>query len=140
MPDGRAVAANKGEVARGSNQPYLEGTPGKSDAQAVIIGGGVYGASIAYHLTKMGWRDVVLVEKGGLTGGATFHAAGLVGQLRGSVTLTRMIMYSVELYRTLLAGTGHDPDWRETGSMGLAPAPGRRTPLEAPGPPPASAC
>ncbi len=97
----------------------------KSDAQAVIIGGGVYGCSIAYHLTKMGWRDVVLVEKGGLTGGATFHAAGLVGQLRGSVTLTRMIMYSVELYRTLLAETEHDPDWRETGSMRLASTPDR---------------
>ncbi len=97
----------------------------KSDARAVIIGGGVYGCSIAYHLTKMGWRDVVLVEKGGLTGGATFHAAGLVGQLRGSVTLTRMIMYSVELYRTLLAETEHDPDWRETGSMRLASTPDR---------------
>ncbi len=97
----------------------------KSDAQAVIIGGGVYGCSVAYHLTKMGWRDIVLVEKGGLTGGATFHAAGLVGQLRGSVTLTRMIMYSVELYRTLLAETEHDPDWRETGSMRLASTPDR---------------
>src|SRR3990170_2571688 len=130
MPDGRAVAANKGEVARGSNQPYLEETPVKSDAQAVIIGGGVYGASIAYHLTKMGWRDVVLVEKGGLTGGATFHAAGLVGQLRGSVALTRMIMYSVELYRTLLAETEHDPDWRETGSMRLASTPDRMIELK----------
>jgi glycine cleavage system T protein len=97
----------------------------KSDAQAVIIGGGVYGCSIAYHLTKMGWRDVVLVEKGGLTGGATFHAAGLVGQLRGSVSLTRMIMYSVELYRTLLAETEHDPDWRETGSLRLGSTPER---------------
>lgn len=97
----------------------------KSDARVVIIGGGVYGASIAYHLTKMGWDDVVLVEKGGLTGGATFHAAGLVGQLRGSVTLTRMIMYSVELYRVLLAETGHEPDWRETGSLRLASTPDR---------------
>ena len=97
----------------------------KSDAQAVIIGGGVYGCSIAYHLTKMGWRDVVLVEKGGLTGGATFHAAGLVGQLRGSVSLTRIIMYSVELYRTLLAETEHDPDWRETGSLRLGSTPER---------------
>jgi 4-methylaminobutanoate oxidase (formaldehyde-forming) len=102
----------------------------KSAAQVVIIGGGVYGCSIAYHLTKMGWRDVVLVEKGGLTGGATFHAAGLVGQLRGSVTLTCMIMYSVELYRTLLAETGHDPDWRETGSLRLASTPDRMTELK----------
>ncbi len=102
----------------------------KSEAQAVIIGGGVYGCSIAYHLTRMGWRDVVLVEKGGLTGGATFHAAGLVGQLRGSVTLTRMIMYSVELYRALLAETGHDPDWRETGSLRLASTPERMIELK----------
>jgi 4-methylaminobutanoate oxidase (formaldehyde-forming) len=92
----------------------------KSEAQAVIIGGGVYGCSIAYHLTLMGWRDIVLVEKGGLTGGATFHAAGLVGQLRGSVSLTRMIMYSVSLYPRLLEETGVDPDWRPTGSMRLA--------------------
>src|SRR3972149_8774286 len=99
------------------------GTDMRDQSQAVIMGGGVYGCSIAYHLTRMGWRDVVVGEKGGLTGGATFHAAGLVGQLRGSVTLTRMIMYSVELYRTLLAETGHDPDWRETGSMALPPPP-----------------
>lgn len=97
----------------------------KSEAQAVIIGGGVYGCSIAYHLTLMGWRDVVLVEKGGLTGGATFHAAGLVGQLRSSVSLTRMIMYSVSLYRRLLEETGIDPDWRPTGSMRLASSPDR---------------
>ncbi|MDR7520367.1 MAG: FAD-dependent oxidoreductase [Armatimonadota bacterium] len=102
----------------------------KSHAQAVIIGGGVYGCSIAYHLTAMGWRDVVLVEKGGLTGGATFHAAGLVGQLRGSVTLTRMIMYSVELYRRLGAETGHEPDWRETGSLRLASTPERMLELK----------
>jgi glycine cleavage system T protein len=102
----------------------------RSDARVVIIGGGVYGCSIAYHLTRMGWREVVLVEQGGLTGGATFHAAGLVGQLRGSVTLTRMIMYSVELYRTLLAETGHDPDWRETGSLRLASTPDRMLELK----------
>ncbi len=92
----------------------------KSEAQAVIIGGGIYGCSIAYHLTLMGWRDVVLVEKGQLTGGATFHAAGLVGQLRESVSLTRMIIYSVSLYQRLLDETGQDPGWRGTGSLRLA--------------------
>ncbi|MDR7555165.1 MAG: FAD-dependent oxidoreductase [Armatimonadota bacterium] len=97
----------------------------KTDAQAVIIGGGVYGCSVAYHLTALGWRDVVLVEKGRLTGGATFHAAGLVGQLRATLGLTRMIMYSVELYRRLAAETGQDPDWRETGSLRLAATPDR---------------
>ncbi|MGQ0571248.1 MAG: GcvT family protein, partial [Armatimonadota bacterium] len=102
----------------------------KSGAQAVIIGGGVYGCSIAYHLTKMGWRDIVLVEKGGLTGGATFHAAGLVGQLRGSVSHTRIIMDSVDLYPRLLAETGHEPDWRGTGSMRLASTPDRMIELK----------
>ncbi|MDR7535011.1 MAG: FAD-dependent oxidoreductase [Armatimonadota bacterium] len=97
----------------------------KTDAQAVIIGGGVYGCSVAYHLAALGWRDVVLVEKGRLTGGATFHAAGLVGQLRSTLSLTRMIMYSVALYRRLAAETGQDPDWRETGSLRLAATPDR---------------
>jgi len=96
----------------------------KTHAQAVIIGGGVAGCSIAYHLTLLGWRDVVLVEKGELTSGSTFHSAGLVGQLRGSINLTKMMMNSVELYRTLeeevdldppvrVRQTGNDPTGRE---------------------------
>lgn len=97
----------------------------RSEAQAVIIGGGVAGCSIAYHLTLMGWRDVVVVDKGALTGGATFHAAGLIGQLRGSYNLTRMIMYSVDLYRRIGAETGADPDWRQVGSLRLAGSPAR---------------
>ncbi len=76
-------------------------------AQAVIIGGGVGGTSIAYHLAERGWRDVTLVDRAELTSGSTFHSAGLVGQLRSSVTLTRMMMYSVELYRRLKDETGH---------------------------------
>jgi len=92
----------------------------RSEAQAVIIGGGVAGCSIAYHLTLMGWRDIVLVDKGELTGGATFHAAGLIGQLRGSHNRTRMIMYSVDLYGRIGAETGIDPDWRQVGSLRLA--------------------
>ena len=69
----------------------------KQEAQAVIIGGGVGGTSIAYHLTEMGWREVVLVEKSELTYGTTFHSAGLVGQLRPTETLTKMNMHSVDL-------------------------------------------
>ncbi len=92
----------------------------KSEAQAVIIGGGVAGCSIAYHLTQMGWRDIVLVERSTLTGGSTHRAAGLVGQLRGTYNLTRMIMYSVELYGRLRRETGIDPDWRQVGSLRLA--------------------
>ncbi len=73
-------------------------------ARCVIIGGGVGGTSIAYHLAELGWKDVVLLERAQLTSGSTFHSAGLVGQLRGSVSLTKMMMYSVELYRRLGAG------------------------------------
>ncbi len=90
------------------------------EAQAVIVGGGVAGASIAYHLTRAGWRDVVLVDRGELTSGSTFHSAGLVGQLRSTVTLTRMMMYGVQLYRRLAEETGKDPGWHEVGSLRLA--------------------
>jgi glycine cleavage system T protein len=90
------------------------------EARAVIVGGGVAGASIAYHLTDLGWTDVVLAERSDLTSGSTFHSAGLVGQLRSSVSLTRMMMYSVELYRRLRAETGIDPGWHEVGSLRLA--------------------
>jgi glycine cleavage system aminomethyltransferase T/glycine/D-amino acid oxidase-like deaminating enzyme len=89
-------------------------------AQAVVIGGGVGGTSIAYHLTELGWSDVVLVDRAELTSGSTFHSAGLVGQLRSTVTLTRMMMYGVELYRHLAAETGVDPAWHEVGSLRLA--------------------
>ncbi|MEW5989882.1 MAG: FAD-dependent oxidoreductase [Chloroflexota bacterium] len=89
-------------------------------ARAVIIGGGVGGTSIAYHLTELGWRDVVLVDRAELTSGSTFHSAGLVGQLRSSVTLTRMMMYGAALYRRLTAETGVDVAWHEVGSLRLA--------------------
>ena len=89
-------------------------------ARAVVIGGGVGGTSIAYHLTELGWTDVVLVDRAELTSGSTFHSAGLVGQLRSSVTLTRMMMYGAELYRRLTAETGVDVSWHEVGSLRLA--------------------
>jgi 4-methylaminobutanoate oxidase (formaldehyde-forming) len=89
-------------------------------ARAVIVGGGVAGCSVAYHLTARGWRDVVLLERAELTSGSTFHAAGLVGQLRSSVALTRLMMWSVECYRRLAAETGRDPGWHEVGSLRLA--------------------
>jgi glycine cleavage system aminomethyltransferase T/glycine/D-amino acid oxidase-like deaminating enzyme len=82
----------------------------------VIVGGGVGGTSIAHHLTRLGWEDVVLVERNQLTSGSTFHSAGLVGQLRGSVSLTKLMMYSVELYREL----GEDCGWVECGGIRLA--------------------
>ena len=92
----------------------------KSRAGAVVIGGGVGGCSIAYHLAKLGLQDVVLVEQFDLTYGSTWHSAGLVGQLRSSVSLTRMMMYSVELYAALRRETGKDPGWHELGGIRLA--------------------
>ena len=85
-------------------------------ARCVIVGGGVGGTSIAYHLAELGWDDVVLVERNQLTSGSTFHSAGLVGQLRSSVNLTKMMMYSVELYRKLGEACG----WVECGGIRLA--------------------
>jgi glycine cleavage system aminomethyltransferase T/glycine/D-amino acid oxidase-like deaminating enzyme len=89
-------------------------------ARAVVIGGGVGGASVAYWLARLGWEDVVLCERAGLTSGSTFHSAGLVGQLRGSLSLTRMMMNSVELYRTLAEEVGLETGWHEVGSLRLA--------------------
>src|SRR5213076_1601500 len=82
--------------------------------------GGVGGASIAYWLARLGWSDIVLVERADLTSGSTFHSAGLVGQLRGSLSLTRMMMRSVDLYRSLEAEVGRTPGWHEVGSLRLA--------------------
>ncbi len=89
-------------------------------ARAVVIGGGVGGCSILYWLTRLGWDDVVLVERADLTSGSTFHSAGLVGQLRSSLSLTRMMMDSVDLYRTLTDEVGLETGWREVGSLRLA--------------------
>jgi glycine cleavage system aminomethyltransferase T/glycine/D-amino acid oxidase-like deaminating enzyme len=91
-----------------------------ANARAVVVGGGVGGCSIAYWLTRLGWNDVVLCERADLTSGSTFHSAGLVGQLRGSLSLTRMMTSSVELYRTLGEQVGLETGWREVGSLRLA--------------------
>ena len=96
-----------GGIATSASEPSAAATLcAWSSARAVIIGGGVGGTSIAYHLAELGWTDIVLVDRAELTSGSTFHSAGLVGQLRGSVTLTRMMMYGAELYRRLAAETG----------------------------------
>src|ERR1700744_1380066 len=90
-----------------------------SRARVVIIGGGVGGTAIAPHLAQLGERDVILLERAELTSGSTFHSAGLVGQLRGSVALTRLMMYSVSLYRQLDCG------WVQSGGLRLACTPER---------------
>jgi 4-methylaminobutanoate oxidase (formaldehyde-forming) len=92
----------------------------RSTARAVVIGGGVGGAAILYWLTRLGWTDTVLVERSRVTSGSTFHSAGLVGQLRGSLSLTQMMMNSVELYRTLGDEVGLETGWHEVGSLRLA--------------------
>jgi glycine cleavage system aminomethyltransferase T/glycine/D-amino acid oxidase-like deaminating enzyme len=92
----------------------------KDRARVVVIGGGVGGCSVLYWLTRLGWHDVVLVDRAELTSGSTFHSAGLVGQLRGSLSLTKMMMSSVELYRTLGADVGLETGWHEVGSLRLA--------------------
>ena len=89
-------------------------------ARAVVIGGGVGGCSIAYWLARLGWDDVLLVERADLTSGSTFHSAGLVGQLRGSLSLTKMMMASVDLYRSLEDEVELETGWHEVGSLRLA--------------------
>jgi glycine cleavage system T protein len=91
-----------------------------SKARAVIIGGGVSGCSVAYHLTKLGWTDVVLLERKQLTCGTTWHAAGLIGQLRGSQNMTRLAKYSADLYVKLEAETGVATGMRQVGSITVA--------------------
>jgi glycine cleavage system aminomethyltransferase T/glycine/D-amino acid oxidase-like deaminating enzyme len=96
-------------------------------ARVVVIGGGVIGCSVAYHLTKLGWRDVVLVEQGQLTCGTTWHAAGLVGQLRAHQNMTRLVQYSAALYQQLEAETGQATGWKQCGSVLVARTPERVT-------------
>jgi 4-methylaminobutanoate oxidase (formaldehyde-forming) len=91
-----------------------------AQAQIVVIGGGIIGCSTAYHLAKEHKADVVLLEQGKLTSGSTWHAAGLVGQLRSSASITQVLKRSVELYRTLEAETGLATGWKMTGCLRLA--------------------
>ncbi|GGE43240.1 FAD-dependent oxidoreductase [Actibacterium pelagium] len=92
----------------------------KTAVKHLIVGGGIIGCSIAYHLTRNGEKDVVLLEREGLTEGATWHAAGLVGQLRSSRNTTRMLKKSVEMYDRLQNEEGFQFDWKKTGSLRLA--------------------
>ena len=93
--------------------------PLPTQSRAVIIGGGIIGCSTAYHLAKLGW-EVTLLERHKLTSGSTFHAAGLVGQLRSSANITQLLTESVKLYATLEAETGLATGWKQNGGLRLA--------------------
>src|SRR5580658_11138097 len=99
-------------------------------ARVVIIGGGVIGCSIAYHLGKLGWSDVVLTARKQRACGSTWHAAGLAGQLRQSMNMTRLARYTADLYRGLEAETGQATGFRQCGSVSLATTPGRMEELK----------
>src|SRR6202040_2952026 len=96
-----------------------------SRAEIVVIGGGVIGASVAYHLTKLGRADVVLLEQGQLSGGTTWHAAGLVGQLRATESGTRLVQYSARLYSELESETGLATGFKRCGGVTVARTPER---------------
>ncbi|MDJ0949843.1 MAG: FAD-dependent oxidoreductase [Alphaproteobacteria bacterium] len=101
-----------------------------STARAVIVGGGIVGCSVAYHLTKRGWNDVLLVEQNQLTSGTTWHAAGLVGQLRASRNLTRLAVYATDLYARLEDETGQATGFKQPGGLMLAQTAERMTELK----------
>ena len=92
-----------------------------SNARVVIVGGGIVGCSVAYHLTKRGVSDVVLLERKQLTSGTTWHAAGLVGQLRATQNLTRLAQYTTNLFATLEEETGQATGFQQRGSVAIAP-------------------
>ena len=100
-----------------------------SRARVVVVGGGVIGTSTAYHLTRLGWTDVLLLEQGHLSCGTTWHAAGLVGQLRASESGTRLVQYSGELYAQLEAETGLSAGYQQCGGVIVARTPDRMTQL-----------
>ena len=94
-------------------------------ARVVIVGGGIAGCSVAYHLAHLGITDVLLLEQGKLTSGTTWHAAGLVGQMRPNRNMTHMSRYGIELYSKLEAETGLATGWKQCGSVNVARTPER---------------
>src|SRR5438876_6735138 len=91
--------------------------PLPSETKVLIVGGGIAGCSVAYHLTQSGWKDVVLLEQNQLAGGTTWHAAGLVGRLRTTNSMTKINKYSAELYASLEKETGRPVGWKQVGSL-----------------------
>ena len=101
-----------------------------AEVQITIIGGGIIGCSVAYHLANEGTKDILLLERGQLTCGSTFHAAGLVGQLRSSANITQVLKNSVDLYRKIELETGQATGWKMNGGMRLACTKDRWTELK----------
>src|SRR5256886_4794943 len=95
----------------------------KSSARAVVIGGGVVGASVLYHLAKIGWRDVLLLEKSELTSGSTWHAAGGMHTFNGEANISRLQKYTIDLYREIEAASGQSCRLHPNGGLVLAATP-----------------
>src|SRR6476660_3070906 len=114
--DSPAPASPSGSLTAGN--PPTRGLPTR--AQVVSVGGGVIGTSVAYPLTKLGYGDVVLLEQGQLSSGTTWHAAGLVGQLRASESGTRLVQYSTRLYAELESETGLSAGYKQCGGVTVA--------------------
>ena len=100
-----------------------------TETKVVIVGGGIVGCSVAYHLAKLGWKDVVLLEQNQLAGGTTWHAAGLIGRLRTTNSMTKINKYSAELYAGLEKEIGHPVGWKPVGSLIVARSKERLTQL-----------
>ena len=140
---GRRAARDLGDLCRADRRLAPEGRPHRAAPrgrrnrrrrrhriedmkfETVIVGGGIVGASVAYHLAKLGRRDIVLLEQGRLTCGTTWHAAGLVGQMRPNRSMTRMSQYGIQLYSSLEQETGLATGWKQCGSVNVARTPER---------------
>src|SRR5262245_11136736 len=109
-------------------RPTAEPPP---NAQVVVVGGGIIGSSVAYHLTKLGVDDVVVLERTRLTAGTTWHAAGLVSQVRGTHALTELSRINAGLYASLPEETGVETGFRRVGALTVARTPGRLEELRA---------
>ena len=112
-------------VSKSSSSSGATSVPLPTQARIVIVGGGIAGCSTAYHLAKLGITDVLLLEQGQLTSGTTWHAAGLIGQMRPNRNMTRMSTYGIELYSTLEQETGLATGWKQCGSVNVARTPER---------------
>src|SRR5580704_5579926 len=128
-PQRRAADGIFGGASRRVARIQIKGAPVSNtvpaQADIIIIGGGIVGTSVAYHLARRGVSNVVLLERRQLTCGTTWHAAGLVGQLRATLNLTRLAKYTAELYTGLEAETGQATGFKCTGSLAVAASPGR---------------